>query len=512
MTLVIRNSVLDSNYGHYFSGAIYLGDGSSLVMENSVARANRGEVGGVVLLRGAAAVIARSTISGNHSYAGGGIEADDSIGSSRKSHLYLIDSTVAANDARFYFRVHDAPEGGGIDITGNSELVIRNSTVTSNTADGDAYDASGGGIYLSPTSRLDIANSIVAGNRVIAGAAVGALDIDGKITASNGHNAFGSDVKGGIVGDREKVAASTIFAAIDPARGGGRLDTRGIVPLKKNSLTNPALSGADPITAGSTGQLGTTKRPQPAGSLADLGAAEADQALSTSSTVNNDVLTGSNAANNLSGLAGNDLIQGLGGNDTLNGNDGSDVLDGGPGNDKLKGGPGVDIATFAGTTAVAVDLSTDPGTAMRGNETDMLTSIEGAIGSDKADTFKGDGQDNEFLGGLGKDTYTGGGGRDLYAFKTVQDSPAGAGRDVIKDFAPGQDVIDVAGIDADKTIPSNQSFRWVGKATLTGAAQLGYYVSGSNTIIRASNDADAAAEVEIQLNGNKTLTAVDVRF
>ena len=55
-------------------------------------------------------------------------------------------------------------------------------------------------------------------------------------------------------------------------------------------------------------------------------------------------------------------------------------------------------------------------------------------------------------------------------------------------------------------MPGQQSFRWVGKATLTGAAQLGYYVSGGNTIVRASTDADAAAELEIQLTGVKTLT------
>ena len=88
------------------------------------------------------------------------------------------------------------------------------------------------------------------------------------------------------------------------------------------------------------------------------------------------------------------------------------MLDGGPGNDKLNGGNGVDIATFAGTTAVVVDLSTNPATAKRGSETDTLTSIEGAIGSDKADSFKGDANNNEFQGGLGTDTYTGGGGRD----------------------------------------------------------------------------------------------------
>ena len=37
-------------------------------------------------------------------------------------------------------------------------------------------------------------------------------------------------------------------------------------------------------------------------------------------------------------------------------------------------------------------------------------------------------------------------------------------------------------------------------------------IAGGNTIIRASTDADAAAEVEIKLTGVKTLTAGDVRF
>ena len=38
---------------------------------------------------------------------------------------------------------------------------------------------------------------------------------------------------------------------------------------------------------------------------------------------------------------------------------------------------------------------------------------------------------------------------------------------------------------------------------------MGYFTSGGNTIIRASNDADAATEFEIQLNGMKTVTVDD---
>ena len=143
-------------------------------------------------------------------------------------------------------------------------------------------------------------------------------------------------------------------------------------------------------------------------------------------------------------------------------------------------------------------------------QTDTLTGIEGAIGSTKADTFKGDANANWFMGGPGKDTFTGGGGHDFFDFNSTADSGVGAGnRDIIKDFAPGTDHIDLMGIDADANIAGNQAFHFVGTAALTGPAQVGYEISGGNTIVHASTDGDAAAEIEIQLTGIKALTATD---
>ena len=51
----------------------------------------------------------------------------------------------------------------------------------------------------------------------------------------------------------------------------------------------------------------------------------------------------------------------------------------------------------------------------------------------------------------------------------------------------------------------DQAFAWKGAAALSGAAQAGYYRSGGATIIRASTDGDAAAEIEIQLDGSPNL-------
>ena len=45
---------------------------------------------------------------------------------------------------------------------------------------------------------------------------------------------------------------------------------------------------------------------------------------------------------------------------------------------------------------------------------------------------------------------------------------------------------------------------------LSGPGEIGFHVtSAGNTIIRASNDAGAAIEFEVQLNGSVALTALD---
>ena len=65
------------------------------------------------------------------------------------------------------------------------------------------------------------------------------------------------------------------------------------------------------------------------------------------------------------------------------------------------------------------------------------------------------------------------------------------------------------GLDADTTVAGNQAFHWIGTAALSGPGEVGYFTSGGNTFIHASNDGDAASEFEVQLTGMKTLAAVD---
>ena len=157
-----------------------------------------------------------------------------------------------------------------------------------------------------------------------------------------------------------------------------------------------------------------------------------------------------------------------------------------------------------------VDLASGAGNAKRGSETDTLANIEGAIGSSAGDTFNGNQFNNYFQGWLGKDTFSGGSGRDLYDLNAVAESGVGTTkRDVISDFVHLTDDIDLMGIDANTAIAGNQAFRWLGTAALTGPGEVGFFTSNGNTIIRGSNDADAAKEFEIQLTGIKPLTVDD---
>lgn len=510
----IHNSNISDNYAASggSGGGIFILRGSlnvdGSIISNNFGDSNYNSYGGGISAQRSNTVIVNSLLSGNFAKGGGAINAS--------GNLQIVNSTIAGNYA-------DNSESGGYGaaVSSSGTLSILHSTITGNVAGSPDSYGGPGGIYSSGDTY--IGSSIIVANF---GYYNGKFEssVWSESIQSDGHNIFGNEVDGIVPGDRIGVDAHTLFAALDGA-GGGMLGSNNLVALL-NSALNPALSGGDPLTAGAFDQIGTT-RPLPAGSLPDIGAAELNQrTFSTSPSSGSDVLTGTAAANTISGLSLNDRISGLGGDDTLNGNDGSDRLDGGDGKDTLNGGQGsdlliggsgndrligdtgVDLAFFGGSTKVAIDLGL--GRAVRGGETDTLSGIEGAIGSSAADTFKGDANANWFQGGLGRDVFTGGGGRDFYDFNAVADSKSGsATRDVITDFTPLTDKLDLSGIDADPTVAGNQAFRWIGSGTLDGPGELGFVIVGGNTIVQASTDADAAAEFQIQLTGIKALSAVD---
>ncbi len=152
-----------------------------------------------------------------------------------------------------------------------------------------------------------------------------------------------------------------------------------------------------------------------------------------------DSIHGQHGNDVLSGGAGDDLIYGGDGNDILNGDDGVDRLFGDAGNDRIRGGAGNDVL------------------------------------------YGGDGNDR-LEGGAGSDTLIGYSGQDVFVF-TAGDNFDG-GRDLIRDFRSGEDVIDMSGLNL----------------TFIGAAQ--FSGNGSGGQVRSYWTAETARVLEVDLNGD----------
>ncbi|AHE55184.1 hypothetical protein NX02_17550 [Sphingomonas sanxanigenens DSM 19645 = NX02] len=162
-----------------------------------------------------------------------------------------------------------------------------------------------------------------------------------------------------------------------------------------------------------------------------------------------DTLMGRAGDDILYGYAGNDVLEGGDGNDTLRGGLGNDTLDGGDGNDSLLGEEGDNILiggagrdTVYGAGGVDTIDGGDGNDTLRGGVDNDV--IEGGAGDD---TILGETGDDIITGGAGRDTMLGGAGADTFVFEDVTDSTA-AFRDVIRDFAKGDDLIDLSAIDS----------------------------------------------------------------
>jgi len=175
-------------------------------------------------------------------------------------------------------------------------------------------------------------------------------------------------------------------------------------------------------------------------------------------TAGDDVLLAGSGDNLINAGDGNDVLIAGSGNNTLHGDAGNDLLFGGPGNDLLDGGPGNDTASYAHASAgVTVDLSLLGAQNTGGAGTDTLTAIENLVGSNYNDTLTGDNNANIITGGLGNDVLNGGGGDDLLiggmgnntltggsGSDTFQWQQGNSGHDLVTDFTPGIDKLDLS--------------------------------------------------------------------
>jgi Ca2+-binding RTX toxin-like protein len=130
---------------------------------------------------------------------------------------------------------------------------------------------------------------------------------------------------------------------------------------------------------------------------------------STKPSGGDDLLRGTETADRIFGLGGDDVLLGLGGNDLLDGGAGNDNLDGGSGNDTLKGQKGNNSLTG-------------------GSGDDVLI---GGPGRDKLNGGKGN---DKLTGNGGKDSLVGGPGNDTINAKdgVAELVKCGSGRDKVK--------------------------------------------------------------------------------
>ena len=139
--------------------------------------------------------------------------------------------------------------------------------------------------------------------------------------------------------------------------------------------------------------------------------------------VGNDVLKGAAGSDRLYGGSGNDSLYGGDGDDRLYGDVGQDHVDGGAGNDRLYGG--------TESNKLLGQIGRD--TLYGGVHTDTL---HGGDGSDK---LYGDAGNDHLDGGSGNDALSGGWGRDIFIFRSPLDARTNA--DTITDFNVQDDAI-----------------------------------------------------------------------
>ncbi|MEO0948611.1 MAG: M10 family metallopeptidase C-terminal domain-containing protein, partial [Cyanobacteria bacterium J06641_5] len=219
----------------------------------------------------------------------------------------------------------------------------------------------------------------------------------------------------------------------------------------------------------------------------------------------NDRIEGDAGRDRLEGGDGNDTIYGGADNDRLKGDAGRDRLEGGDGNDLLDGGTGIDtyiynlgdgddtISSSSGGDTLSFTSGVNPETLGYERSSDDLVITVAESGSvtildyfrsgggpiqvitfasgmtlerididrlvepgqllvsetDEQDTLEGGAGDDTLIGGLGTDFLTGNDGQDTFVYNAVEESSLDTSLDLITDFTPGEDIIDLSALNFD---------------------------------------------------------------
>lgn len=191
------------------------------------------------------------------------------------------------------------------------------------------------------------------------------------------------------------------------------------------------------------------------------------------------------------------------------------------------GTPAEDVAEIPAATASFADAARNVGASLADPESNTgeargqdYAGVANLVGSRYADRLEGDDAANVITGGKGADHLIGGRGADIFKFLSSGDTGTGSSnRDVIEDFAPGEDVIDLSGIDTNGAASGDGSFHFNAREGAKFDGSFGSLIfdhidkSGSSsdrTVLLADVDGDRLVDFQIELTGIVPLTTADL--
>ena len=375
-------------------------------------------------------------------------------------------------------------------------------------------------VSVNLTSSADIYAAPTFDNYVVNGQAG-----NDSITANLGNDTItggtGNDtILGGAGNDR--VLYGTGSNGFDVVDGGSGNDDRIVATAASVTIGLASLVGIEVIDA--AGFSGVRILASSVANNIDLSATTLTGITAIDLGSGNDTLIGSEGGDTIIGGRGNDSLSGGNGDDVfrVGTSAGTDIFDGGFGNDRLEaiannvslavtganliGIETISAGVFTGLTLLgssAANVLDFSGTTLSG-----VARINGGSGND---TITGSSGNDLIEGGVGRDVLIGGGGADVFDFNLSSHSRTTT-VDRVTDFAQGEDIIDLATIDADGTLGTIDAFVFISTAAFSGVAgQMRYDTTSlvGVTRILADLDGNRSIDMEIQLTGLHLLTSND---